>query len=174
MRPVPVTRIHGTLAAGNADWRGRNDLQIQLLPLDRRPLCVFRSRHRRTNQHGRRLFRDPPGVPRFLMLVAFSRAGFLQGTPQAGIMVFPPGDAQAEGSDRIGAMVRVDVTEKPVEISLQFHRAMDISGSIQIEQAANTTNPVTPSQIRLQLTAEHPLAAGRRVQYSSVTTGASA
>jgi hypothetical protein len=36
MRPVPVTSIRGALATGSADWRGREDLRIQLVPLEQR------------------------------------------------------------------------------------------------------------------------------------------
>ena len=156
MRPVPVSRIHGILAPGSADWRGRNDLQIQLLPLDAKgPRVVTRSAGQVSTDDGSFELRQV--FPGSYELVAFSRAGFSPGISQSGINVvtpLPPG--QPEANDRIGGMMRVDVTEKPVEVSLQLHRAMDLSGTIQIEQAVNTTNPITASQIRLQLTADHP------------------
>jgi hypothetical protein len=41
MRPVQVTHIHGTLAAAGAEWRGRNDLRVQLLPLHARDPRMF-------------------------------------------------------------------------------------------------------------------------------------
>jgi hypothetical protein len=54
----------------------------------------------------------------------------------------------------VGGSMRVDVSDKPIEVSLPLHRAMEVSGTIEIEQANNTNRQITPSQIGLQLTPE--------------------
>jgi hypothetical protein len=51
--------------------------------------------------------------------------------------------------------MRVDVTDKPMELSLPLHRAFDISGTVEIEHGNETANPVTPGQILFQLTSEN-------------------
>ena len=142
MRPVPVTHIHGTLTGGSADWHGRTDLQIQLFPFDRNLVGGGITQGGQLNsQDGsfdlRRVF---PGSYR---LVVFS-----QGIPRQG----QPSDS----SDRIGSTMRVDVADKPVEISLPLYRAVDLSGTLEIEGGGNnTTNPLKLSQINIQVTSEN-------------------
>ncbi len=146
MRPVPVTHIHGTLSGGSADWHGRTDLQIQLLPFDRKLMGGgFIVGGQLNSQDGsfdlRRVF---PGSYR---LIAFS-----QGVPRSGQ---PP-----DSSDRIGSTMRVDVADKPLEISLPLYRAVDLSGTLQIEGGGNnTTNPLKLSQINIQMTSENQFGA---------------
>jgi hypothetical protein len=142
MEPVPVTHIHGTLVAGSADWHGRNDLRVELVPLD---------------PHGRRGFGYAGGeinpkdgtfeirgvFPGSYRLVAFSRNFSAQGP-------------QSDLSNRIGAVMRVDVSDKPVDVSLQLRRAMDISGRVEIEQSGNNNiaDQITPGQLNIQLTSD--------------------
>jgi hypothetical protein len=74
---------------------------------------------------------------------------FTQGVPRNG---GPP-----DTNNRIGATMRVDVADKPLEISLQLHRAVDLSGTLEIERGTNNaaTSPVTPAQINIQLTSDN-------------------
>jgi hypothetical protein len=50
--------------------------------------------------------------------------------------------------------VRVDVADKPLELSLQLHPAADISGTVEIDQGNNSTNRITVNQVMIQLTSE--------------------
>jgi len=142
MRPAAVTHIHGTLAAGSADWRGRNDVQVQLVPLDPQGLRPFGFSGGQINPKDgsfeiRQVF---PGSYR---LIAFS--------PNFSAARSLPPDA----GDRVGAVMRVDVADKPIEVSLQLHRAMDISGRVEIERGNDTRFQITAGQINLQLTSEN-------------------
>jgi hypothetical protein len=141
IRPAPVTHIHGTLVAGSADWRGRDDLQVQLSPFDRRGprSFVFAGGARIDPKDGtfefRRVF---PGSYRVMV---FSQD-------------FSARPGPPDASNRVGAIARVDVADKPIELSLQLHRAVDISGTVEIERNNNASEPLTPSQINIQLTSE--------------------
>ncbi len=142
MRPVPVTHIHGTLTAGSADWHGRTNLQIQMASLD--PSLAgqaFAGGSQINPQDGsfdiRRVF---PGSYRLMV--------FSQDNPR-------PGEIP-NSSDRLGSNIRVDVADKPVEISVPLNRAVDLSGTIEIEGGgSNTTNPLKLSQINVQLISQN-------------------
>jgi carboxypeptidase family protein len=142
MRPVPVTHIHGTLTAASADWHGRNDLVAQLLPLDPRTSIASISNGRVNPLNGsfeiRQIF---PGPYR---LIVFSRNALQRGVNRR------------ESPDLVGAAARVDVAGKPLEISLPFHRGVDVSGTVEIEHSDNAANRITPEQVGIQLTPEFP------------------
>jgi hypothetical protein len=146
IRPVPVTHIHGTLVAGSADWRGRDNLQIQLAPLDPRGLrSMFAGGAQIDPKDGTFEFRQVfPGSYR---VVVYSQDFSARpGPPDAG--------------NRVGAVARVDVADKPIELSLQLHRAVDISGTVEIERSNNAAEPLTPGQIDIQLTSENQFGPG--------------
>jgi uncharacterized protein (DUF2141 family) len=138
MQPVPVVSVHGTIAPG-ADWHGRDNLQVSLVPLDHRgPMGLGPGSFGRVNEKTgtfelRQVF---PGSYRLLV---FSQVG---GSPGA-----PP-----DLTNRIGGSMRVDVSDKPIEISLPLHPAMEVSGTLEIERGTDTNRQVTPSQIGIQLT----------------------
>jgi hypothetical protein len=139
MRPVAVTHLHGTLVAGSADWRGRNDLRIQLVPIDNGAPRIFGFAGGQINLKDgsfelRQVF---PGSYRLMVFSQEFSANPL-----------------ADASNRVGAVARVDVGTKPVELSLQLHAAMDISGKVEIERGPDTSNSITPSQINIRLIAE--------------------
>jgi protocatechuate 3,4-dioxygenase beta subunit len=147
IRPAPVTHIHGTLVAGSADWRGRDDLQVQLAPLDPRGprSFVFTGGTRIDPKDGTFEFRQVfPGSYRVMVFSQDFSAR--PGPPDAG--------------NRVGAVARVDVADKPIELSLQLHRAVDISGTVEIERSNSAAEPLTPSQINIQLTAESQFGPG--------------
>ena len=153
LRPIPATRIHGTIAAADADLRGRDDLMAQLLPLDRKSYSSFTPSDRINPATG--TFEIRQVFPGSYRLVVLSLNTFRYGNTMRQI-----------SADLVGGMVRVDVSDKPVEISLPLHHAVDIQGSIEIEGKADTTNQITAEQISVQLTSEYqvgPYPAAARV-----------
>jgi protocatechuate 3,4-dioxygenase beta subunit len=138
MRPVPVTRINGTLVAGSADWRGRDDLHVELLPLDPRGRRLTLNRAEQVNPKDGS-FEIRQVFPGSYQLVAFSQD-------------FSDAAVRPEAGNQIGGIMRVDVADKPLKISLQIHSAVNISGTIEIEHDNNTTNQITPREISIQLT----------------------
>jgi hypothetical protein len=150
MRPVPVTHIHGRLAPGSADWRGRNDLQVQLIPLDQQMPGGFPIGHIDPNNGTFEIRQVFPGS---YHLIAFSQTFGRQ--IAFGRQIFGAGADEPEANDRIGAVVRVDVADKPIEVSVALNRAMDVSGTIEIEHGNDTNNQVTPSQLSLQLRSKY-------------------
>jgi hypothetical protein len=145
MRPVAVTYIRGTVGAGSADWRGRPDLRVQLVPLDSHTPLAFGLGGGEINPKDgsfelRRVF---PGSYR---LIAFAQGFSARASP-------------SDASNRIGGTMRVEVADKPVEVSLQLHPAVDISGRVEIERGNDSANQVTPSQINIQLRSENQIGA---------------
>jgi protocatechuate 3,4-dioxygenase beta subunit len=153
MRPLPVTHIHGTLDPGSADWRGRNALQVELVPLDPQGTGAFRFRPTSRIDFNNGTFEINQVFPGSYHLVALSQNFGRQ--VAFGNLFVGAGAAEPEASDRIGAVVRVDVTDKPIELSLALHRAIDVSGTIEIEHGTDTNNQVTPTQLSLQLTSDY-------------------
>jgi hypothetical protein len=145
MRPVAVTHIRGTLAAGTADWRGRTDLQVQLVPFDPYSPLAFGSGSGQINPKDGsfELHRVFPGSYR---LIAFSQNFSARGS-------------QPDVSNRVGAAMRVDVADKPIEVSLPLQRAIDLPGRLEIERGNDSANQVTPSQINIQLRSENQIGA---------------
>jgi Carboxypeptidase regulatory-like domain len=141
MRPVAVTHIHGKLVAGSADWRGRHDLQIQLEPFDPHGARGFTSGAEINSNDGsfelRQVF---PGSYR---LVAFSRD------------VFSPQGHQDDANNRMGGTMQVNVADRSIEVSLQLHRSMDLTGTVEIERGNDATTQITPNQIQIILTSDN-------------------
>lgn len=128
MRPVAVTHIHGRLTAGSADWHGRTNLQIQMVPFDRANLAGLLGGQVNSQDGSFDLRRVFPGSYRLMV--------FSQAVPRLGE---PP-----DFSDQIGGTMRVDVADKPLEISVPLYRAVDLSGTLEIARGgSNTTNPIT-------------------------------
>ena len=139
IRPVPVTHIHGTLTAASADWRGRTDLAVQLVPLNPRT-SRFLAGGRVDPMNGS--FEIRQVFPGSYRLIVFAQSAFQRGL------------TRREPPDPVGAMARVDVGDKPIEISLPFRRGVDVSGRVEIEHGDNTANQVTPEQIGIRLTSD--------------------
>lgn len=140
MRPAAVTYIRGTVAAGSVDWRGRNGLRVQLVPLDRRPL-VFDGPGGEIDQKDgsfemRRVF------PGSYWLTAFQQDFSARGS-------------ELNAGNRIGGVTRVDVTDKPIEVSLQLQSGVDLSGRVEIESGNDSAKQFTPSQISIRLRSEN-------------------
>lgn len=132
MHPVAITTIHGTFAAGGADWRpfGGN-LNVQLVPVDQNNSRMIALGGRaQVNDNG--TFDIHEVFPGSYYLVASSP--FSGGRP-------------GTNAAMVGAMMRLDVADAPLNVSLALHPAMDISGKVEIEGDAQG---VTPGQIHLQ------------------------
>jgi hypothetical protein len=136
MRPVAVTQIHGTFAAGGADWRTTGgNLNVQLVPVDTNnsDRIAFRGRAQ-VNEDG--TFDIQQVFPGSYYVVA-STPRFAPG---------PGGITNAAGM--VGGLMRVDVADKPLNVSLALHPAVDISGKVEME---DDTQRITPAQVHLQL-----------------------
>ena len=59
-----------------------------------------------------------------------------------------------DASNQVGAVARVDVADKPIELSLSLHRAVNISGTVEIERSNNGADPIPLSQINIQFMSE--------------------
>ena len=153
MRPVPVTHIHGKLDAAGADWRGRNALQVQLVPLDPQGTGAFQFSPAGPIDPNNGTFEINRVFPGSYRLVAFSPNFARQ--IAFGRRILRAGADEPDASDRVGGVVRVDAGDKPIELSLALHRATDVSGTIEIERGTGTNNQITPSQLSLQLSSSY-------------------
>jgi hypothetical protein len=121
--PTAVTQVHGIFSPGGADWHGAN-LQILLASPDRR------------SNVGASI--DP----------VKGTFEFRQVFPGSYILsVFTNG-----GDDRIGAFQRIDVSDRPIALTLELRHAIDLTGKVEIASSGNTANPVTPNQISIMMT----------------------
>lgn len=136
IRPVPVTHVHGTFAPGGADWHGHTDLQIQLVPIDASGPRNF-AFNAAAEIHEDGTFDIRQVFPGSYQLVASSQT-FADGP-------------QSNAAGAVGGTLRVDVADKPLNVSLPLHPAMDVSGKLEIAQENNTTFKITPAMINLQL-----------------------
>lgn len=128
MHPAPVTHIHGTFAGGSADGRRRGDLHVELVPVDAKNPSVFGG-GAEVNDDG--TFDIHQVFPGSYYLVA--------STPQ---------NPRTDGAFLEGGVMRVDVSDRPLNVSLALHPAMDLSGKVEI---AGDAHSVTPAQIHLQI-----------------------
>jgi len=125
MSPTAVTQVHGAFAPGGADWRGANQMVIQLSSPAQRGMNQGAAPNL---EKGTFDFRQV--FPGSYFLVAFS---------------------QGAEDNRIGAWQRVDVSDKPLELMLELKRAVDLAGKVEIESSGNSTNKLTPGQVYVNL-----------------------
>lgn len=137
MRPSAVTQIHGTLSPSGADWRGRTDLALQLLPLDQDGANRFGLSSRIDPAKGTFDFQQV--FPGSYMLMVFSNWNAEKG---------------------VGAAQRIEVKETPIDTTIELRPAVDISGTVEIETTG--ANKLSPSQIQLQLTPVYQVGLGFR------------
>lgn len=126
MKPVVVTHIDGTSSTTGADWHGRNNIQLQMMPAD-----PSASRDLGTEEN----------VDRDKGTFAFQKV-------LPGSYVLFASSIESQGAE-IGAMQRVEVKDKPVEATIEFRPAIDISGKVELE--SDGANKVVMSQINAQL-----------------------
>jgi hypothetical protein len=126
LSPTAVTQVRGAFSPGGPDLH--NGLNLQLTPFDEHGMNPGMNQGATLNlQKGTFEFRQV--FPGSYLLMAFSQSG----------------------EDRFGAWQRVEVSDRPLELTLELKRAIDVSGKIEIESSANTTTKVTPSQVNIQL-----------------------
>lgn len=144
MRPVGVTLIHGTFAGG-AILPGVGT-SVTLEPVDAsgaRPFGPFRN--------GAELNADG----------SFDIRSVFPGAYEI-VAVSQPGDGQpSDAAGAVGGVLRVDVTDKPLNVSVQLHASMDVSGKIEIE-GDTTQLKMAIGQINLQLVPNFPIGSGGR------------
>ncbi|HML18135.1 MAG TPA: carboxypeptidase-like regulatory domain-containing protein [Bryobacteraceae bacterium] len=124
MKPVPVTQVRGTFA-GDV-WRGYENLLLQLMDVNETGPGRFSGGSSVDSSKG--TFEFKKVFPGSYLLIGFS-----QGDP----------------AGRIGVAQRLEVKDQPVETVLEWRRAMDISGTVEVEN--HTNQPVAMNQIRIQL-----------------------
>jgi hypothetical protein len=128
MTPTAVTQVRGVFAPGGADWQA-TQLQVQLTSLGE-----HRGGIGAMVQKGTFEFRQV--FPGSYILSAFS---------------------QGNDENRIGAFQRIEVSDKPVELTLELKHAIDIAGKVEIESSGNSNNKVTPSQINISLVPQYQM-----------------
>jgi hypothetical protein len=140
MRPVFLTSIRGRIAPGSADWRGRHDLHLALIPLDpSAPVPTGYEQRLDVDNGSFELRQVPPGSYRVLM---FSQNSVY-------------GRSQPSEGDRIGGEIRIDADGRPLEVSLELHRAVDIQGRVEIQRGKESYEQIDPHYILVQLVSDY-------------------
>ncbi len=108
---APVYTVRGSLTSTGVDWRNREDLSVNLLPLDPAMAALGASRAARFE---RKLgtFEFQSVFPGSYTLLAYTQGGF---------------------GKRIGARQSIEVVDRPLEGALELRAAMDLTGTIEIE-----------------------------------------
>lgn len=132
MTPTTVTQIHGVFSRAGTDWHTGGPLNLQLNPVGEPGLAFLIGMGGAPNVE-KGTFEFSPVVPGSYMLIAFS---------------------QGDDEKRIGAWQRIDVGEKPVEVTLELKHALELSGKVEIENNGNNPNKLMPGQINVQLSAQ--------------------
>jgi hypothetical protein len=140
MVPVYLTSIRGRFPSGNADWRGRHDLGLALVPLDRRaPVPTGYEQRIDVDKGSFELRQVPPGSYRLVMFSQHS--------------VF--GRSHPTEGDRIGGEIGIDADGHPLEVSLELHRAIDIQGRVEIQRGKEPYQQIDPHYILVQLVSDY-------------------
>ncbi|MGA3205478.1 MAG: carboxypeptidase-like regulatory domain-containing protein [Bryobacteraceae bacterium] len=127
MRPAAVTQIRGAFSPGGVDWHGIG--QILLNRTDRSGLTFGSPVSDKGTFEFQKVF------PGSYNLVAVSNGG---------------------DENRIGAWQRIEVSDQPLELSLELRHAIELSGKVEIESSGSTTL-ITPGQIQVMLTTPEPI-----------------
>ena len=127
MRPAAVTFVRGVFSPPGSSM---SDLNVQMIPAD--------SAGPRGGGAVRQMMNNPSGDYVQLQQV-FPGSYFIVATEGA--------------EDGVGAMQRVEVKDRPVETVIELKRAIDITGTIEIE--GNQNGKVLPNQIQLLLIPEY-------------------
>jgi hypothetical protein len=130
MRPSAVTQVRGTFSPSGADWRGSPSMSLELRPaVQSGPAAV------EPNQR-------------------FARIDQASGTFEFR-SVFPGSyvlTASSNGEDpasRIIAFTRVEVADRPAAAVLELRHAIDVNGTVEIENNSNSAVSSPNLQIRL-------------------------
>ena len=131
IRPVAVTQIRVTMAG--SEWRGRKDLAWRLAPADNP-----------NSTNGGRVIdttKDAFDIPQVFPGSYFLLVGSVGAVP--------------DGGAPLGAFQRIDVGARPVQTTVSLHPAVDLNGTIRIEDPSGTSQ-LTPRMISVQVTPEYP------------------
>jgi protocatechuate 3,4-dioxygenase beta subunit len=132
MAPAAVTQVRGAFSPTGADWHGLNPM-VQLLPA----AGATRASTRGPNlDQGKGTFEFQQVSPGSYFLVAFS---------------------VGNDESRIGAVQKIEVGDKPVDVSLELRHGMELNGKVEIEQGGSSTQPVSLNQIRVQLMPQYQI-----------------
>jgi hypothetical protein len=122
MRPAAVTQVRGAFTATGADWRG-SQLNLQLAPSEGNGTMMSASIDR-----AKGTFLIRPVFPGSYLLAAFSNG------PEDG---------------RIGALQRIEVGDRPVELALELRAAIELKGTVEIESKSSNSVNLAQTQIFL-------------------------
>jgi hypothetical protein len=129
MVPAAVTQVHGTIAPGGPDLRGNNQFFLQLMSPDR-------------NDNAGAAIDPTKGTFEFRQV--FPGSYTLVGTNNG-------------SENHMGVWQRIDVGNRPLDITVEVRPAVDLTGKLEIETTgnANPNNPVTPGAIQLMLSGRY-------------------
>ncbi len=131
MKPAAITDIHAVLAP-SADWRGRTDLQWQLVAADQNRPLAGGWRRIDTARGGFNIEKVFPGS--YHLLVVSAPASRNAGNP----------------APLLGAVQQIDVRDKPVETLVDLRHGLDVNGIVMIE-GADAPNQVRLNQVQVRL-----------------------
>jgi hypothetical protein len=135
MKPTTITDIHAVLAP-SADWRGRTDLQWQLVAADQNRPLAGGWRRIDTSRGGFNIEKVFPGS--YHLLVVSAPAGR------------NAGNAVGNPAPLLGAVQQIDVRDKPVETLIDLRHGLDVNGIVTIE-GADWPNKVPLNQVHVRL-----------------------
>jgi hypothetical protein len=122
MSPTSVTQIHGSFSPTGADWRDRGSLVMQLI--NRGTVAGASPNLEKGTFEFRQVF------PGSYLLVVFS---------------------QGNDENRIGLWQRIEVSDKPLDLTLELKHAIELTGKVEIDRTGNPDNKITLPQINIQL-----------------------
>jgi len=122
MSPANVTQIHGIFSPAGADWRDRGPLAMQLT--SRGTMAGAAPNLEKGTFEFRQVF---PG--------SYSLVVFSQGIDE----------------NRVGVWQRIEVSDKPLDLTLELKHAIELTGKVEIDRTGNPDNKITLPQINIQL-----------------------
>ncbi len=127
MHPAHVTQVRAVIAPSSANWHGRD---------------LFGGLVRSGDSSGNQLGRMTPDSSGALE--------FAQVFPGSYVLVA----ATLGAGNRIGGSQRIEVRDKPVSTALELKQAIDIHGTVELENTPNSAK-VHLTQIRIQLVSDY-------------------
>jgi hypothetical protein len=124
MSPTPVTQIHGTFSPAGADWRTGGQLAVQLISV------AEPSRNRVLG-----------GIPN-LEKGTFEFRQVFPGSYVLAVL------SQGNDENRVGAWQPVELSEKPLDLTVELKHYIDLAGKVEME---NSDNKTALSQLNIQL-----------------------
>lgn len=131
MRPSALTQVHVAFSPSGADWHDSGPLMARMMPVDstQPAMGVFATPD---PKNGTYQFRQV--FPGSYMLTVFSNG---------------------VNENRIGAMQRVEVGNRPVDLVLELRHAIGVSGTVEIDSSGNNNDKLKLNQVGVQLIPEY-------------------